>query len=159
FARIKALYDQRDSLKLDPESRRLLEWQYTEFVHNGAALSEADKAKLKKLNEEASTLSNDFIVKLLAATKAGAYSTTDESALAGLNPAQISAAALAAKQRKQQGWVLPLQNTTQQPDLTYLKDRATRKALFENSWNRAEHGDANDTRSTIARLAQIRAEK
>ena len=159
FARIKALYDERDSLKLDPESRRLLEWQYTEFVHNGAALSEADKAKLKKLNEEASTLSNDFIVKLLAATKAGAYSTTDEAALAGLNPAQMAAAALAAKQRGQRGWVLPLQNTTQQPDLTFLKDRATRKALFENSWNRAERSDANDTRTTIARLAQIRAEK
>src|SRR6185312_16008150 len=159
FARIKAIYDKRDSLHLSPESRRLLEWQYTEFVHHGAALSEADKAKLKKLNEEASTLSNDFIVKLLAATKAAAYSTTDGSTLAGLKPAQISAAALAAKQRKQQGWVLPLQNTTQQPDLTYLTNRETRKAIFENSWNRAERSDANDTRSTIARLAQIRAEK
>ncbi|MGH9585830.1 MAG: peptidyl-dipeptidase Dcp [Acidobacteriaceae bacterium] len=159
FDRIKAIYEKRDSLKLDLESRRLLEWQYTEFVHNGAALSEADKTKLKKLNEEASTLSNDFVVKLLAATKAGAYSTTDESALAGLNPAQMAAAAQAAKQRNQQGWVLPLQNTTQQPDLTFLKNRATRKALFEDSWNRAERGDANDTRATISRLAQIRAEK
>lgn len=159
FARIKAVYDQRASLHLDPESLRLVEWQYNEFVHNGAALSDADKAKLKKLNEEASTLSNDFIVKLLAATKAAAYSTTDKAALAGLNPAQLAAAAQAAEQRKQQGYVLPLQNTTQQPDLTYLSNRATRKALFEDSWNRAERGDANDTRSTIARLAQIRAEK
>src|SRR6185437_7266140 len=159
FARIKAVYDKRDSLHLSPESRRLLEWQYTEFVHHGAALSEADKAKLKKLNEEASTLSTDFIVKLLAATKAAGCATTDESALAGLKPAQISAAALAAKQRKQQGWVLPLQNTTQQPDLTYFTNRDTRKAIFENSWNRAERSDANDTRSTTARLAQIRAEK
>ncbi|MGB7190279.1 MAG: M3 family metallopeptidase, partial [Acidobacteriaceae bacterium] len=159
FRRIKAVYDERASLKLDPESLRLVEWQYKEFVHNGAALSDSDKAKLKKLNEEESTLSNDFIVKLLAATKAGAYSTTDESTLAGLSPAQMAAAAQAAKQRKQQGWVIPLQNTTQQPDLTYLSNRTTRKALFEDSWNRAERGDANDTRSTIARLAQIRAEK
>jgi peptidyl-dipeptidase Dcp len=159
FARIKAVYDQRATLHLDPESLRLVEWQYNEFVHNGAALSDDDKAKLKKLNEEASTLSNDFIVKLLAATKAAAYSTTDKAALAGLNPAQLAAAEQAAKQRKQQGWVLPLQNTTQQPDLTYLSNRDTRKALFENSWNRAERNDANDTRSTIARLAQIRAEK
>jgi peptidyl-dipeptidase Dcp len=159
FARIKAVYDQRATLHLDPESLRLVEWQYDEFVHNGAALSDSDKAKLKKLNEEASTLSNDFIVKLLAATKAAAYSTTDKAALAGLNPAQLAAAAQAAEQRKQQGWVLPLQNTTQQPDLTYLQNRDTRKALFEDSWDRAERNDANDTRSTIARLSQIRAEK
>jgi len=159
FARIKAVYDQRAILHLDPESLRLVEWQYNEFLHNGAALSDSDKAKLKKLNEEASTLSNDFIVKLLAATKAAAYSTTDKAALAGLNPAQLAAAAQAAQQRKQQGYVLPLQNTTQQPDLTYLENRDTRKALFEDSWGRAERNDANDTRSTIARLAQIRAEK
>jgi len=159
FARVKAVYEQRASLKLDPESLRLVEYDYKEFVHAGAALSDTDKAKLKKLNEEEATLSNDFILKLLAATKAGAYSTTDSAALKGLSPAQMAAAALAAKGRKEQGWVLPLQNTTQQPDLAFLEDRATRKALFENSWNRAERGDANDTRSTISRLAQVRAEK
>ena len=159
FARIKAVYEERASLKLDPESLRLVEEDYKDFVHAGAALSDADKAKLKKLNEEESTLSNDFTVKLLAATKAAAYSTTDERALAGLSPAQMAAAALAAEQRKVQGWVIPLQNTTQQPDLAVLQNRATRKALFDDSWTRAERGDANDTRSTIARLAQIRAEK
>jgi peptidyl-dipeptidase Dcp len=159
FARIKAVYDERASLNLDPESLRLVEYDYKEFVHAGAALSDADKAQLKKLNEEESTLSNDFIIKLLAATKAAAYSTTDQAALKGLNDAQVAAAAQAAQERKQQGWVIPLQNTTQQPDLTVLADRATRKALFEDSWTRAERGDANDTRSTIARIAQIRAEK
>ncbi len=159
FARISAVYNERASLKLDPESLRLVEWDYKQFVHNGAALSDADKAQLKKLNEEESTLSNDFIMKLLAATKAAAYSTTDQSALDGLSSAQMDAAAQAAQGRKQQGWVLPLQNTTQQPDLAELKDRATRKALFDDSWNRAERGDANDTRSTIARLAQLRAQK
>ena len=55
--------------------------------------------------------------------------------------------------------MLPLQNTTQQPDLAFLTDRATRQTIFENSWNRAERGDANDTRATIARLAQLRAQK
>ncbi len=159
FARIKAVYEKRASLNLDPESLRLVEWDYTEFIHNGAALSDADKAQLKKLNEEEATLSNDFIMKLLAATKAGAYSTTNQSDLAGLSDAQVAAAAQAAKERKQPGWVLPLQNTTQQPDLAGLENRATRKTIFDNSWNRAEHNDANDTRSTIARLAQERAEK
>ena len=159
FARIKAIYDQRASLGLDAESLRLVEYQYQQFVKAGANLSNSDKEKLKKLDEEESTLENTFMTKLLDAAKAGAYSTTDPKALAGLSEGQIAAAAEEAKAHKQQGWLLPLQNTTQQPDLSSLSDRATRKKIFENSWNRAELGNANDTRSTIARLAQLRAEK
>ena len=160
FARIKAVYDQRDSLKLDPESLRLVEVTYRQFVHAGAQLSDADKAKLKKLNGEESTLSAQFVNKLLAAAKDGALVVADKKELAGLSDGDIAAAAEAAKSRKQDGkWVLPLQNTTQQPDLQSLTDRATREKLFRASWTRAEKGDANDTRATIARIAQIRAEK
>jgi peptidyl-dipeptidase Dcp len=159
FARISAIYKQRETLKLDPESQRLLEVTYENFVRAGANLSDSDKTELKKLNEEMSTLSNAFTTKLLAATKDGAYATTDKGALAGLNDAQIAAAAQAAESRKLQGYVLPLQNTTQQPDLASLSVRTTRQALFEKSWNRAEHSDANDTRDGIARLAQLRARR
>ena len=159
FARVASLYQQRATLKLDPESLRLLEVTYDMFVRSGANLSEADKTKLKKLNEEISTLSNDFSTKLLAATKDGAYLTTDKSALAGLSDAQIAAAAQAAQSRKQEGYVLPLQNTTQQPDLASLSVRATREALFEKSWDRTERSDANDTRDDIAHLAQLRARR
>ena len=159
FARVAAVYQQRATLKLDPESLRLLEVTYDMFVRSGANLSEADKTELKKLNEEISTRSNAFSTKLLAATKEGAYATTDKNALAGLSDAQIAAAAHAAQSRKQEGYVLPLQNTTQQPDLTFLSVRATREALFEKSWNRAERGDANDTRDDIAHLAQLRARR
>jgi len=87
---------------------------------------------LKKLNEEISTLSTDFSTKLLAATKDGAYVTADKSALAGMTDAQIAAAAQAAQSRKQEGYVLPLQNTTQQPDLASLTVRATRKPSLRN---------------------------
>ncbi|HEX4029921.1 MAG TPA: M3 family metallopeptidase [Terracidiphilus sp.] len=159
FARVKAIYDQRASLHLDPESLKLAEWYYQQFVKAGAQLSDADKDKLKKLNEEESTLENDFMTKLLAATKNGAYSATDATPLAGLNAGQLAAAAQSAQARKQQGWLIPLQNTTQQPDLTFLTNRDTRHTIFENSWNRTERGDANDTRATIARLAQLRAHK
>jgi len=159
FARIAAIYQERASLTLDPESLRLVERYHERFVHAGANLSEADKTELKKLNEEASLLSNAFKNKLLAATKEGAYATADKAALAGLSEARIAAAAQAAKSRKIEGFVLPLQNTTQQPDLASLSDRATRQTLFEHSWNRTERGDANDTRDTIARLAQLRAQK
>ena len=159
FARVAAIYEQRDSLKLDPESLRLLDVTYDGFVRSGAKLSEADKTELKKLNEDISKLSNAFSTKLLAATKDGAYVTTDKGALAGLSDARIAAAAQAARNRKQEGYVLPLQNTTQQPDLGSLSVRATREALFEKSWNRTERGDANDTRDDIARLAQLRARR
>ncbi|HEY2545439.1 MAG TPA: M3 family metallopeptidase, partial [Candidatus Acidoferrum sp.] len=100
-----------------------------------------------------------FSNKLLEAAKQAAFVTKDKSALAGLSDAQISAAAQAAQSRKQDGYLLPLQNTTQQPDLAALQVRSTRQSLFENSWNRAEHGDANDTRDTISRMAQLRAQR
>jgi peptidyl-dipeptidase Dcp len=159
FARVAAVYKQRESLKLDPESLRLLEVTYDSFVRAGANLSDADKTELKKLNEEISTLSNDFSTKLLAATKEGAYFTTDKGALAGLSDAQLAAAAQAAQGRNQQGYLLPLQNTTQQPDLAALRVRATREALFGKSWNRAERGDADDTREIVSRMAQLRARR
>jgi peptidyl-dipeptidase Dcp len=159
FRRIAKLYKERDSLHLDAESMRLLEWDYKKFVHSGANLNDADKEAVKKLNEEDSTLSNAFITKLLAAAKAGAYMAPDKAALAGMTDAQIAGAAEAAKDRKVEGYVIPLQNTTQQPGLGELTQRSTRQAIFENSLNRAERGDANDTRSTIVRLAQIRAQK
>src|SRR6267378_900203 len=159
FDRVAAVYKQRESLKLDPESLRLVDVTYDSFVRSGANLSDADKTELKKLNEEISTLSNDFTTKLLAATKDGAYVTTDKSALAGLSDAQIAAAAQAAQSRKRDGYVLPLQNTTQQPDLASLCVRATREALFEKSWNRTERSDTNDTRDDIAHLAQLRARR
>jgi peptidyl-dipeptidase Dcp len=159
FARVQTLYDKRATLGLDAESLRLLEYDYQQFVKAGAKLNDADKTKLKKLNEEESVLSNAFTNKLLAGTKAAAYSTTDKAALAGLSDAQIAAATEAARGRKQDGYVIPLQNTTQQPDLTFLSDRTTRKTMFDNSWTRTERGGDNDTRATTARLAQVRAEK
>ncbi|MGH9352252.1 MAG: dipeptidyl carboxypeptidase II, partial [Terriglobia bacterium] len=112
FARIKAIYDKRASLHLDPESLRLLNYQYQEFVKAGALLSDADKDELKKINEEDATLEAQFMNKLLAATKAGAYTTTDAAALAGFSPAQLATAAADAKARGEKGWALPLQNTT-----------------------------------------------
>ena len=159
FQRVSAIYKERASLNLDPEALRLVEYDYLQFVHAGANLSDADKTELKKLNEEESTLANAFITKLLAATKNAAFVTTDKNALTGLSPAQIEAAEQAAKERKATGYVIPLQNTTQQPDLEALSNRATRQTIFENSWNRAERGGSDDTRDTIARLAQLRAQK
>jgi peptidyl-dipeptidase Dcp len=159
YRRVEGVFQQRDALKLDAESLRLVEYYRREFVHAGANLSDPDKAELRKMNEEISTLENDFKTRLLAATREAAYATTGAHKLAGLSEAQLAAAAQAAKLRKQEGWVLTLQNTTQQPYLAKLNDRATREELFEDSWNRAERGGPDDTRATIIRLAQLRADK
>ena len=160
FKRVAAVYNQRDKLKLDPESARLVDVVYRHFVHAGAKLSDADKAKLKTMNQEASTLSTAFTNKLLAATKDAAPVFSDKSKLTGLSDAELAAAMRAGENRKKDGkYVLPLQNTTQQPELQDLNERATRQQLFEASWNRAEQNDANDTRKTIERLAQLRAQE
>jgi peptidyl-dipeptidase Dcp len=158
FARVRSVYEKRASLGLDAESLRLVEIQYDNFVHAGAALSDADKEKLKKINEEASKLEDAFQRGLLADTNKAAYTTADRAALAGLSDAQIAAAAQAAEGRKVPGYVIPLQNTTQQPVLTELSNRATRQAVFENSWTRSERPEG-DLRPVVARLAQLRAEK
>lgn len=160
FARIKAIYDRRDSLSLDAESLRLVEVTYKNYVLAGANLSDADKTQLKALNQEAATLSTQFTNKLLAASKNGALAITDKTLLAGLSEGELAAAAQAASERKlDKQWLLVLQNTTQQPDLQNLQDRDTRHKLFEASINRAEKNDANDTRQTLARLAKVRAEQ
>jgi peptidyl-dipeptidase Dcp len=136
-----------------------VEWTYDRFRHFGAALPEDSKTRMRQINEELSTLSTTFTQKLLAASKDGAFVTTDRSALAGFSDGQIAAAAAAARARNVPGYVVPLQNTTQQPALQSMSNRESREALFNNSWNRAEHGGENDTRDTIAHMAKLRAEK
>jgi peptidyl-dipeptidase Dcp len=158
FARVKAVHDNVANLHLDAESQRLVKIVCDEFIHAGAALTDADKEKLKKINEEASTLEDKFQRGLLADTKKAAFVTTGRSVLAGLSDAQIAAAAQLAESRNVQGYVIPLQNTTQQPDFTRLTDRATRQTIFRNGWTRSEQPDG-DLRPVIARLAQLRAQK
>lgn len=160
FARVKALYDKRQSLRLDAEQLQVLTLTYENMVRAGAKLSPADKTTLSKYNAQLSTLETAFQQKLLAAAKAGALVIDDKARLAGLSEAEIAAAADAARARGLPGkYVLTLQNTTQQPELATLKDRATREALFNASWTRATKGDANDTRATIAEIAGLRAKK
>jgi peptidyl-dipeptidase Dcp len=160
FVRVKSVYDRRGTLNLDPESLQLLTTIYQRLVHAGANLSEHDKSRMMQINKELAELSTSFRQKLIAGTKAGMLVVDDKAALAGLTDAAIANAAQAAAERSLAGkWVIPLQNTTQQPALTDLSVRATRQRLFENRWNASERGDGNDTRSVITRMAQLRAEK
>jgi peptidyl-dipeptidase Dcp len=159
FARVQHLYDRRAELNLNPEQARLLQVQYDQFVKAGAKLSPEKQTELKKLNTQISSLETKFSQTLLAAAKAGALHVTDKAALAGLSDEEIAAAEQTAKERKVAGYVLPLQNTTQQPSLESLTNRATREALYNASLTRASKGDKNDTRALISEIAQLRAKK
>ena len=160
FERIKQIYQKKDGLKLDSESAHLLQYYYDEFVRAGANLPADKKEKLKKLNEEDASLSAKFTNQLLAAAKDGALIIDNKDELKGLSESAIKSAARDAEANGKTGkWLISLQNTTQQPALQSLENRTTRERLFEASWTRAEKGDANDTRETIKRLAEIRADK
>jgi peptidyl-dipeptidase Dcp len=160
FARVKTLYDNRAGLKLDPEALQVLTLYYRQFIHAGANLSDSDKAKLRGINKRDATLEAQFQQKLVAATKAGALVLDDKSQLAGLSDTQIATAAHEAESRGLKGkFVIPLQNTTQQPLLLSLSDRSVREKLFNARWTATEKGDKNDTRAGIAEIAQLRAQK
>ena len=158
FARVKTIYDQRATLGLTPEQVTVVEHTHDNFVRAGALLDEAGKAEMRALSSEASTLSTAFGNKLLAASNAGGVLVADVAELDGLDEGTIAAAADAAKAAGHDGqWLLSLQNTTQQPVLGSLKNRALRERVLAASTGRTEKGDANDTRATIQRLAEIRA--
>lgn len=160
FARVKALYEKRDALKLDSESRYLVERYYKTFVRAGALLSEADKETLRGLNQEEAKLTTKFEDDVLAETNDGAVIIDNKADLNGLSENDIAAAAERARERKLDGkWVLALQNTTQQPAMTFLTNRKVRERLFNASVSRANHGGEHDTKFIVTRLAQLRAQR
>lgn len=160
FARIKALYDQREELGLDAVQKRLIERRYTAFVRGGALLDETGKTRLKAINEELSKLSTAFSDNVLAETNNGAVVVDDVARLDGLSEAEIAAAADAAKAKGMEGrWMLTLSNTTQQPVLASLKDRALREQVYKASIGRGSQGNAHDNLTGVARQAKLRAER
>jgi len=160
FARVKTLNNNRDSLKLDAESRYLVERYYKAFVRAGALLSEKDKETLRGWNQEEATLTTKFEDDVLAETNSGALVIDNQADLDGLSEPDIAAAAERAKEKKLDGkWVIALQNTTQQPALAFLKNRVVRERLFKASVSRGNHGGDNDTKSIVTRLAQLRAQR
>lgn len=156
YQRVKGI----DINALTGEDKRLAEYYLQQFEIAGAALSADKKGELKKVNEELATLSTQFSNKLLEARKQGGLLIDDIKELDGLSADDIAAAAADAKAAGHKGkYLLALQNTTQQPLLQNLKNRATREKLFKASWTRAEKGDANDTRSILEKQAQLRLKK
>ncbi len=160
FQRIQAIYNQRDQLGLDPEAKYLVDRYYKDFVRAGAELSDADKAKLKALNAESAALQTKFSQNVLKEKNAESIVVQDRAKLAGLSPNEMDAANLAAKSEKKSGkWVFPLQNTTGQPPLVALQDRALRERIMKTSLARNSHGGDWDNRDVVLRQVKVRAER
>ncbi len=159
FARIKAIYQQRGELALDGESAQLLHRYYVQFVRSGALLPEAGKIELKKLNKELSTLTTRFKQNLLKGVKSGAVEVDDAARLDGMSPEQIGSAAEAAKARGLKGkWLITLQNTTTQPALEQMTDRAMREHVYRASVARNNGGEFDNT-ALVAKIVKLRAQQ
>ncbi|WP_272148753.1 M3 family metallopeptidase [Tenacibaculum aiptasiae] len=152
FAKIKTVYNALDTLNLDEESNHLVKEYYKNFVKAGANLSEDKKEKLKEINSEIASLSNDFGKKLLDASKKGGVVVEDKGKLKGLSKEKIKSI------EKDGKYEIQLINTTQQPSLQALENREVRKDLFEKSIHRTDAGEYN-TSDLVKKMVSLRAEK
>ena len=159
WARVDALYAKRASLHLDPESLELLRRYHTLFVRAGAQLTSTQRPRLRELNKSISSLTTRFKQNVLKATTEGAVVVDEVGQLDGFSAGQIGAAAQAAAERGLAGkWLIALQNTTNQPVLAQLKNRALRERIYQASSARAL-GGASDNAPVIAELVRARAER
>ncbi len=160
FVRIETLYNDREKLGLDPEAKFLLERYYKDFVRAGAKLNDADKEKLRAFNKEIATLQTKFEQNVLQEKNASSIVVDTREELDGLAEPAIAAAAKAAKEDGKEGkFVLRMQNTSGQPPLSSLKNRALRQRIMETSLSRNGRGGEFDNRETVSRIARLRAER
>ncbi len=160
FARVKALHEKRADLGLDAEGVRLIERYYTDFVRAGANLSEAQKTRIKEINTEMATIGTKFSQNVLGEVNASAIVVDTKAELDGFSDGQIATAAEAAKKRKLEGkYVISLLNTTGQPPLAQLHNRAIRERLYKASIVRGARGNEFDNTEIFSRTMKLRAER
>ena len=160
FERVRALYELREELDLDDESRRLLEEYYTDFVRAGAQLPVAEQERLREINAELAGLETTFSQNVLSEVNASAVAVDTREALAGLTESEIEAAAAAAADRDLGGqFLIALRNTSGQPPLASLENRDLRRRVMEASLARGSQGGEFDNRTVVSRIARLRAER
>ena len=160
FHRVKTIYEQRDQLGLDKESKRLVEKYYTDFIRSGANLSSEEKESLKKINGEMAVLQTTFSQNVLKEVNALAVVVDSKDELDGLSDAAIEAAANEAKSRELDGkYVLTLRNTSGQPPMASLTNRALRERIHKTSLSRGSRGGDFDNRDILANVIKLRAER
>jgi peptidyl-dipeptidase Dcp len=160
FARVKAIYDKRDKMKLTAEQERLLEETYKHFVRGGANLSEQDKTRFREINERLSVLSLKFGENILAEENRFELVVEDRAGLAGLSQKDIDAAASTAAERGHDGkWVFTLHKPSMIPFLTYAQRRDLRENIYRGYLERGNHGDEFDNKDVLKEESTLRAER
>jgi len=160
FKRIKDLYDARESLGLNSEDAWLLERYFKDLIHAGAHLTDAQRARLKELNEELSSLETLFSKNVLADTNDLAVLVDSIEELAGLSENEIAAAATAAKDRGHEGkWLIGMVNFTGNPVLDSLTNRELRKKIMQASLLKANRTNDNDNKPVLLKMVKLRAER
>ena len=160
FRRVEAVHEARNEGDLSPEEVRLVERHVRDFTRAGARLSEAEKERMREINAALASLSAEFSDNTLDEVNASAIEVATAEELAGLSEGEIAAAAEAAKEREREGgFVIALLNTSGQPALASLEDRALRQRLSEASLARGSSGGEHDNRAVIVRIAALRAER
>lgn len=160
FARVKEVYDRRESLGLDAEQSRLLQKTYDRFVRSGALLEGEQKERLKQINEELTRVAVRFGNNLLAENNNFTLEISDEADLDGL-PAGVRDAAREKADELGRGgkWVFTLHKPSLIPFLTYASKRALREELYKAYLNRCNHGDQYDNKQLINDFIRLRTEK
>ena len=159
FAKVKAVYEQLATARLNPEQKKLTEEVYKRFVRSGANLSADDQAKLRVLNEEISMLQLTFGQNMLAETNGYQLHITDQSKLGGLPQTQIDAAAAAAQRAGKEGWVFTLHNPSVMPFLQFSDERPFRKEMLEGYLSRGNNNNDKDSKKVVEQLVAKRLEK
>ena len=160
FSRVKAVYDNRAAMAMTVEDAKLLENTYDGMVHAGAMLTDAQREQVKSINSQLSTLTTDFSQRARNAMADQPVIFDTRAELAGLSEGDITAAANLATEKGYDGkFAIALQNTTQQPLLPAMENRAAREKLFNASYHRADGTTDIDTRMLIAQIAELRAQK
>lgn len=160
FARVKTLWDQKESLGLNLEQAKILDNSYKDFVRSGANLSDSDKETLRKINGELSLLSLKYGQNILAETNKYELVITAKKDLAGLPQGLIDAAAADAKAKGKEGkWVFTLANSSVMPFLQYSSNRKLRQEIWNAYQTRANHDDEFDNKENAVKLANLRGQK
>ena len=159
FARIRKLYDTKESLSLTEEQAIVLENYYNAFVRGGALLNEEDKAKLLQINTELGLAGIEFGKNLLADNKAFKLVITNKEDLSGLPQSSIDAAADAAKAEGVEGWIITLDKPSCIPFMQCADNRELRKQVYKAYYGRGDNDNANNNRAIIAKMLKLRQQK
>jgi peptidyl-dipeptidase Dcp len=160
FARIAAVYAERESLGLTPEQQRLVWLHHNNFVRAGAKLDASAKQRLSTINQALAGLYTKFSQNVLADEEGYVLVLESEADLAGLPESLRSAAAAAAASRGHEGrWAILNTRSSMEPFLTYSDRRDLREKVWRTYYSRGDNGDEHDNNSTISEILKLRAER